>query len=1238
MLHNASSTEGRHIGGSFSTHFIYPTTILHPNTVRKEAETVSRHSRIKTFREESSSDPQKKHYLLLPSSSPAGMERGGDERKARPSAYMKASRRALEEASGKEENTQHAIRNRLHAKQRVAGALNNVTADVDCGAGVMALRKSHRVQRPATIPEVFPSPQEEPSILFRGFHPLRCPPHCVALSCRVAKAAKDPHPVAWERRKRLEQAKQDAEDTKCLPPIRDDVTSHPKPFPVSLEAEERVENARLEKETGVQNREHQFWNLQLSLQLIKRTNLYKLFVRLCDYYTRIYLLMQQADFIVKALENDVGNLQQPPLVLGYHPLVWMLSIPNANVSCKDLITHFTDLGGARNNTSVRRRSSVGTALNASMDFHDATIPGSRGREDSIAGAGGMQKAEGSPPPFLLPQRTAAESLHGMEDGRTDGFPSQTSSPRSSVLHYLRSDEDRAIFHLLSQIGLSHLQDATVGGRRSGAAHPHSVVGQKSGVAVLLDTLLSVMTKPPMKPLNLEEFHRILTDVSNVLQQEMILMQVVLHRLQERMTRRKNSLTKDFLRFCSQMSQPHVKPEEVLNHVVYEVPTELELLLLEYPEVQVDGNGTVGNAKDGLLPSTINTALGKALITSSPLDHVVSPRTMTVKLGGGAGMIAERTVEEVDLWFRFVHNFHVTGVSTLKVEHVLESVTVIMADVCAPLLLPECGYQIFGYNGVHAKKIDVGAISLPACSALHATRLPEDERREKEEGKDGENPEFPSYSSSSPPSSHEVRRERSGSGIKGRGCEIMGGGGAGGGANYRTSSQPKRIRSALSRSTLQSNRSASREVTPVIPTQRRASKGEDGVGSTKQRWYEESNPSFVFQSLDLSCALFALDVLGHDPLHVHHDLEFALEEIAQLLEYAKTLCVERRVENQRYREATCVHDQEKKRELDTLHSVWEKEMNELLDFMWKGELRVGNVHFIHSLLREHAPHLYKAFQQEHRIYLCGYAPSTSGETFSSLVPRYNPFRQRTASRYVQSEVQKNYPNNFLIMAVCHESLAQLKECENIAFWIMIKHYKGAMKAFHDKVKRSEGHQDQPIPVKGPLLMGPERMEQVTVPGYHLNEQANPLLLPHCSKAIQILSWLEKLVGYRLRHFSSHPGSANVPDWVRNRSGNREVSLSAGGRRQGSMHRLSATIRSLASSTCSSVRQGSRDDGRRDLEIGNADSTKSIMLRTVKGEDGMGGRKSEKPITQYGVMDCFISTDYNRQLYQAPENQK
>lgn len=1190
---------------------VYPSTILHPNSVRLEPATVEQHSRVRKIRSEGGM-PLPQTHVASPAAARVAVGTDSSPHssaKKESSTTRKGSRRHPGQHSEEGDGTGWA---RTVSSTPARGQVwhtpdATLTADVDCGAAVMAMRRSHRVQRPAMLPSVFPSPLQEPSLLFRGFHPLRITPHCIALCRRIARAPKDPKPLSWERRKRKEQEEQDAQDTKALPGISTRTSSPPLCAPVPME-KDKPYDTMVEKELADRNREHQFWKLQLALQLIKRTNLYKLFVRSCDYRTRIHLLLQQADFVVKSLENDVGNLQQPPLVLGYHPLVWMLSIPNANFTCKDLLTHFTDLGGARNSTSMHRHSSVGAISPSPMD-----TPGRR----SVALPRGevlvTPRHTASPPPLLPPSSYGPNP--GLGDRKHDTFSTPQTSPRSSILHYLRTDEDRAIFQLLSQTGLSHVPHSAGGG---GA--PHARVEQKSGVAVLLDTLLTALTKPPMKPLYLEEFHRVLNDVSEVLRKEMRLMQVVLNRLQERIAKRKNTLTKDVLRACSQYSQPHVQPDAVLESVVYHVPTELELLLLEYPDLQPESEAAGG--EEGTKPGAHSTAnVGKfGMKCGSMLPSSALPvTTMTVKERSPVGIHTERTLEEVELWFRFVRNFHVTGVSTLKVEHVLESVAVIMADVCAPLLLPECAHQLFGYNGVYAKEIAAAGVAMTACPSLKATRLPEDpipEEEREEEGKaQNDRGAYPSHSWS--------KRECSATSSKGRGLE----GSAG--------SLRKRICSLVSRGTVWSTSGEFTVSNASTTIARQSAKSREGKMGARKPASAPSHPTFQYSSIDLSCGLFALDVLGHDPLHVHHDLEFALEEIAQLLEYARTLCIERRVETQLYREATCVHDQGKRHELNALHMLWTKETDELLHFMWKGELRVGNVHFIHSLLREYAPNMYKAFQEEHRIYLSGYLPSVSGELFSSLVARYNPFRQRTASKYVQSEVQKNYPTNFLIMAVCHESLAQLKECENIVFWVMLKYYKAAMKAYREKMKRLEGPQEQPIPPKGPLLFDPERIEAVTIPGYHLNEKANPLLLPHCSKAIQILSWLEKLVGYPVRRFTTSGATSTVPEWIKKRHGDAEGQQSAG-RPEGGLGRLSLTSHTRASSISSSLQQGISEDLRREGEDGQADSTKSIMLRTLKGAGALEG-KPEKNITQYGVMDCFIVTDYKRQLYEAPESQ-
>lgn len=1186
------SESGKPLCGCHLPSFSHPSTVLHPKSVTRDAETVQRHSRIRKIQGVDSRPPKFSNSTFFSDQSARESiaEEGRSERKA------KLSQTASVEFAARGDTSADAQRMRNHTSGNFQRAPSPLTADVDCEAAILALRKRDRVQRPSVIPPVFPSTTLEPSLLFKGFHPLRCPPRSVALSRRMARPPKDTKPVSWERHKRSEQEKQDVDDTKRLAAIKVGIAALPCSHSSSTEYEDH-HSAAVEKKNTKRNREHQVWKLQLALQLIKRTNLYKLFVRLCDYRTRIHLLMQQADFIVKALDNEVGNLEQPTLVLGYHPLVWMLSISSPTFTSKDLTTHFTVPGGVTNTTTTHRQSSV--VVSAAAPPSATEPPVSKGVSSSFRKPeeAPSQRREGIPFP---PLKAAIDPFSNLEGEKQPSVLSPPQSPRSSILPYLRSDEDRAVFHLLSQIGVSYLPHATTGGKNSGSGKE-----PKSGVAVLLDILLAVMTKPPMMPLNMEEFHRVLTDTSHVLRREMILMQVVLNRLQERITKRKNTLAKEFLRGCSNFFRPHVKPDEVLKNVMYDVPTELELLLVENPQLL--------GSRTATWPSKKSPNLAAVESHSNPHQMNVAVRnTMTVKTRSTVGINTERTVEEVELWFRFVSNFHVTGVSTLKVEHVLESVAVIMADVSAPLLLPECAYQIWGYNGIYSKEIGPKDSLIFSCPTIQATRLPEDDLEEDMDVTGREKKEYLSC--------HECSEGRGKSGLSK--AEIN----RGGSEEKKNSSARSRTMVATCGAQTGAQRSISSKHHPSLHTK-------EELVCKREEIKIKSDLSSLYYSTNLSCALFALDVLGHDPLHVHHDLEFALEEISQLLHYARTLCAGRRVENQIYRENTCVHDQEKRHELEALLSLWDKEMDVLLDFMWRGELRVGNVHFIHSLLKEHAPNMYQGFREEHRTYLSGYLSNVSGETFSSLVSRYNPFRQCTTSNYVRSDVQKNYPNNFLIMSVCHESLAQLKECENIVYWVMIRHYRAAMKAYREKVKRLEGLHAQQIPPKGPLIIDPERMETATTPGYHLNEKANPLLLPHCSTAIQILSWLEKLVGYQFRHFTPHGQSSNSSDWVKSGCGDGKTQLRGG--RQESIRRLSGISHSRTSSTSSSVSHVGVDDVGRETENNQYDSTRSTMLRTVKGACGFQG-KTERTLTKSGVMDCFIVTNFNRQLYEAPEN--
>lgn len=1184
------SDSGKPLCGCHLPYSSHPSTILHPTSVTRDAETVQRHSRVRKV-QEVDSRPSKfsnSTFSSDPSAHGRSAEEGLSERKT------KLSQTATVRFVARGSRFTDANRKRNHTSENFRSAPPPLTADVDCEAAILALRKSDRVQRPSVIPAVFPSTTLEPSLLFKGFHPLRCPPRSVALSRRMARPPKDAKPVSWERHKRSEQEKQDVDDTKKLAAVKVGISALPRSHSLSTEYEDHHPVAEKKKKTK-RNREHQVWKLQLALQLIKHTNLYKLFVRLCDYRTRIHLLMQQADFIVKSLDNDVGNLEQPTSVLGYHPLVWMLSISTPTFTSKDLTTHFTVPGGVTHTTTTHRQSSV---VASAAPTSASELPVLKGVTSSFRKPEDASSERREQPP-LPPLGAEMNSISNVDDGKQPTVLSPQ-SPRSSILPYLRSEEDRAIFHLLSQIGVSYLPQSASGGKNSGSGKE-----PKSGVAVLLDILLTVMTKPPMKPLNMEEFHRVLTETSRILCQEMVLMQVVLNRLQERITKRKNTLAKDFLRGCSNFSSPHVKPDEVLKSVMYDVPTELELLLLENPQLLPRNTVT--------WPSKSSSNLSTVENHSNPQQMIGAPaNTMTVKTRNAVGINTERTVEEVELWFRFVGNFHVTGVSTLKVEHVIESVAVIMADVSAPLLLPECAYQIWGYNGIYSKEIDAKDILISSCPAIQATRLPEDDLEKEMKVTENETKEYLSCHGCGEGEGNSGFSKTEGNGKR---------------------SEEKRFSSALSRTMLKTRGVETGAQSSVFSKHCSSIAMKEELVCKGEEIKLKTDLSSLYYNTNLSCALFALDVLGHDPLHVHHDLEFALEEISQLLHYARTLCAERRIENQVYRENTCVHDKEKRHELDALLSLWTKEMKALLDFMWRGELRVGNVHFIHSLLKEHAPNMYQGFQEEHRIYLSGYLPSFSGETFSSLVSRYNPFQQCTASNYVRSDVQKNYPNNFLIMAVCHESLAQLKECENIVYWVMIKHYRTAMKAFREKTKRLEGLHSQPIPPKGPLIFDPERMETATTPGYHLNEKANPLLLPHCSTAIQILSWLEKLVGYHFRHFTPHGQSSNSSDWVKSSGGDGKAQLRGG--RQDSIRRLSGVSHSRTSSTSSSVSHMGVDDVGSETEMNQFDSTRSMMLRTMKGAGGFQG-KPERTLTKSGVMDCFIVTNYGRQLYEAPES--
>lgn len=895
----------------------YPTTILHPNSILRQPSAVRQHRRITKLHEVQTTSGQRATLQTRPES----------------------------------------MRRPLRGRTGMAATTNNsntsITADVDCFEERITMRQSNHVKRPIELPSIFPAGEMEP-LLFRGASSQRVVPRSVELS-RIGADTTEAKPLCWDQRKREEDQLQDLLDTLQLgePPEESGPVAAP-PSPDQATAFGTI----AERAMAAKNREHQLWKLQMALQLIKRTSLYKLFVRMCDYRTRLQLIVREADFIVKALDNDMTPLQ-PTLVLGYHPLIWILSSGNINFSYKDLNSHYMEVSAEQESVSAENEESMPSLA------HDTT-------------------------------------------------------PRSAISHYLRTPDDLSIFNMLAEM---------------------SELEEKSGVAALLDAMFAVMTKPPMKPLDMAEFRQVMVGVSTELRKQISLMQLVLDRLQLRVERRKNILSREWLQTRAEFSTTHGTQAQLEG---YHVPTEYEISLL------LDGCC-------GAFEEPITTFTGVQL-----------------------------KIEEVEVWFRFVKDFHVTGVSVLKVEHILESVAIVMAEVSAPVGLPDTAYEIFGYNGIHSKKVDIEEVNLFGCPAIKSTRLPEDPVK------------------------------------------------AGDLAVISETKGSERAKEAL--------------------------KGD----------------------VQLAHSLFALDVLGHDPLRVHHDLDFALEEIVQLLELARKICLERRAEDQRYREATCVGEEKKAEATNQLHATWAKETADLLDYMWKAELRMANVHFIHSLLREHAPQMYKAFQEEHRTYLSGRPPSKKLETFTALVERYNPFPNRVVSSYLQSEVQKKYPKNFFIMAICHESYAQLKECENMVFWIMIKHYTAAVKAYKQKLRHSNRiPQNQAVPPKAALLIDHERIEHLTTPGYHLNEKANPLLLPQCPKSIQILSWLEKLVGLPLRSYS------------------------VGSEAAGATNRGSISVR----------------------------STSRLNLGAMTGK--LKEKKEVEEAGRYGVMDCFIVSDYHRQLYKAPE---
>lgn len=850
------------------------------------------------------------------------------------------------------------------------------TTDIDCSTRQFAVHRRENVERPITPPAVFPTANPVSAgkkrydgsgsfsiipPLFKEYCPARIMPRCVELST-IGSNVMDAKPICWDQRKYQEKLQLDQNETADLPDQAGTtaVNSH---LPESSNRGQRVQD-RATVERAAQNRAHHFWKLEVTLDLIKRTSLYKIFVRFCDYRTRIQLVVSTADFIVKALENDYSPLQPVP-ALGHHPLTWMLSIPNINFSCKELSNHYSD-----------------------------TVGSSAGEVESTSGG-------------------EAEDVSGI-DAQED--------VRNELAHYLRTPEDRAIFQLLTAM--------------------HNGEGRKSGVAALLDIIMALLHKPSVKPLDMEEFGVTMGAVCTELRREISLMHTIIKRLMARVEKRKNMVTKDWVRTMGTITRPHGELPQLTG---YHVPTEFEI-------------GLLLDAQTGALE-----------------DPIISFTGVNLK------------EEDIEMWFRFIKDFHVTGVSVLKVEHVVESVALVMAQVSAPVTLQETAYEIFGYNGAFSKKVQVNEINLHACPAIKSTRLPED-------GPRGE------------------------------------------------------------QTSIHSGRSVASSPSPIQPVS------------------------------DLAHSLFALDVLGHDPFHTHHDLDFALEEITRLLRCAFHFCLERRKEDQCYNESTCVGEKEKAEALLAVYASWAQELENLLEYMWTAELRVANVHFIHSLLREHAPQLYNTFREEHRTYLRGRPPAKKLDTFTALVEKYNPLQDRTVNVYIASDVQRRYPKNFLIMSVCHEGFAQLKECENMVFWLMIKLYSSAVKA-HKEKQRSTKKITAPHPtiLKGPLLINHERIESLTTPGYHLNEKANPLLLPHCSKPIQILLWVEKLVGCPLRV------------------------------------RPTAEMGNLPSSP---------------RPIGEMSPYHSRT--TALNAKGPTGGKSE---AQYGaVMDSFVVTDYLRQLYQAPETVK
>eukprot|EP00796_Vickermania_ingenoplastis_P012029 gene12029-8282_t len=896
--------------------FSYPSTILHPNSILRQPSAVRQHRRITKLSEVQTSSGEPATLQTRPES----MRRGVNRR----SPAAATDKRSPGVAS--------------------CLPLNPITADVDCFQERITMKQGRHVPHPLGLPSIFPScgcGQE--TALFRGPSAKRVVPRSVELA-HLGQETACAKPICWEVRKREERLKQDVQDTCDLQDS--EYPSEPTPEP----DHKIVFGTIREMERAARNRQNQLWKLQMALQLIKRTSLYKLFVRMCDYRTRLQLIIREADFILKALENDMSPLQ-PPLVLGYHPLIWILSSGNTNFSYKDLSSPFME-----------------------------------GNEES-----------------------------------------------SALSHYLRTQQDMSIFTILTEM----------------------VRGEKSGFAALLDAMFAVMTRPPMKPLDMAEFRQVMVNVSTELRHHISLMQIVLDRLQARVERRRKGQTKEMqgqeerrraAATGAKDPEPEVKKEWT--------QTQAEFCTPHGTQAQLEGYHVPTEYEISLLLDAYTGALEDPTTTFTGV---------------------ELKIEEVEVWFRFVKDFHVTGVSVLKVEHILESVAVVMAEVCAPVVLPDAAYEIFGYNGILSKQVEIEEVNLFGCPALKSTRLPED---------------------------------------------------------------------------------------PIKPGDL------DGISSSKGSQRGKESPG----DADLAHSLFALDVLGHDPLRVHHDLDFALEEIMQLLELASKICLERRAEDQRYREATCVGEKAKAEATAQLHAAWAKETAELLDYMRKAELRVANVHFIHSLLREHAPEMYKAFQEEHRTYLTGKPPSKKLETFTALVERYNPFPNRLVNSYLHSEVQKKYPKNFFIMAICHESYAQLKECENVVFWIMIKHYTAAVKAHKQKMRHNNRiPQTQSIPPKAALLIDHERIEHLTTPGYHLNERANPLLLPHCPKAVQILAWLDKLVRKPLRNYSLSVGSGPAID-------------------------------------------------PKNLGVSQSNLNLSARLR----------EKKEEETARYGVMDCFIVTDYCRQL--------